>query len=70
MNKASESKIGNKNPAWNGGPVGGTNWIANIQPLCRSCNSKKHNRIIKYSHVDNDYRYERSNINGLRRDFD
>jgi len=49
---------------------GGTNWIANIQPLCRSCNSKKHNRIIKYSHVDNDYRYERSNINGLRRDFD
>jgi len=27
---------------------GGTNWISNIQPLCRSCNAKKHTDIIDY----------------------
>lgn len=26
----------------------GTNYIENIQPLCRSCNSKKHTEIIDY----------------------
>lgn len=28
--------------------LGGTNDIENIQPLCRSCNSKKHIKIVDY----------------------
>jgi 5-methylcytosine-specific restriction endonuclease McrA len=28
--------------------LGGTNWISNIQPLCKECNSGKYVRIIDY----------------------
>lgn len=27
---------------------GGTNYIENIQPLCRVCNSKKHDKILDF----------------------
>jgi 5-methylcytosine-specific restriction endonuclease McrA len=27
---------------------GGTNWITDVQPLCKSCNSAKGDRIIDY----------------------
>lgn len=29
---------------------GGTNYITNIQPLCKRCNSIKHTQIIKYEY--------------------
>lgn len=28
--------------------LGGNNWPANLQPLCLSCNLKKHTKIIDY----------------------
>jgi 5-methylcytosine-specific restriction endonuclease McrA len=27
---------------------GGSNFIENIQPLCKNCNSKKYNKVIKF----------------------
>ena len=30
---------------------GGSNYLENIQPLCRSCNAKKHTKIIKYDFI-------------------
>lgn len=31
---------------------GGDNTIKNIQPLCTSCNCKKHTKIVKFKHID------------------
>jgi len=40
-----------------GPPYFGSNFIWNIQPLCRSCNSKKHKRIDDYRF---DHRFEKA----------
>lgn len=31
---------------------GGSNFVENIQPLCRVCNAKKHTKIIKYPYLE------------------
>ena len=33
--------------------MGGTDYIWNIQPLCQSCNTRKHAKYIAYIPIDN-----------------
>lgn len=45
-----EKKISKKRSSWNSGKINiySIKTLENVQPLCTSCNSKKHTKIIKY----------------------